>query len=425
MENLSGKMIGNCALDERIGRGAFSDVYEALSMTACKKVACKVFTKPNPSADKEAEVLMRLKGHPNIVEVYSCGEDEGRNYIEMELCSKSLADRVNVTALEKGAAVDIAVNVLKGLDYAHSRGIIHRDIKPENILFDKKGFAKLADFGLFKDYKRKIRSSWATITNPNLAGKELEHSLGDIDEDLRSRVVGTIAYMAPEQMQGSADARSDVFSVGTVLYKMLTGDEPLYTYESVGDKRLDDIILKSRSRNPGERFQSASEMRNALRAAQTPGEWDMPYASPVKQEPAVDKHDVSGRGIGCIVACMMYAPVAAAMLYFTATGFSYSVTETLCSAGISSFSGTLFNVAAVSLESKRLDINLTIDQANAFGVAGAVTGTLLGGAVYGILPDSFLDYFNEYTRVIGSGSFAGFATLALHYVFLKISEIFD
>jgi len=412
--DLAGGTFGNCYLENLVGSGAFSDVYKAFDACRCEKVACKVLNKNTSQIQREARALLSLKGHPNIVEVYDVGYDQGRHYISMELCSNSLADRLSARNLSKEEAVDVAVQVLSGLEYAHAKGIIHRDIKPENILFDRDGAVKLGDFGLYKELKQRLKSSWATLTNPGVLAVGLSNSF-DSSDDV---IAGTLAYMAPEQMHGQADERSDLFSVGTMFYRMLKGDEPLYTYESVGDKRLDDIILKSRNKDPGQRFQSAAEMRLAL--MDTPAEWDVPATVPfVKQESSAEEVDT-----GALVACLSSVPIAAALLYCTAKGFGYDFVETLASAGIGSFAGAYFNVASDSLKFKRYGIKMPVEHAEGIGTLGAVAGTLLGGAVYGILPDSFLDSFSEYVRVIGSGVSAGLAAVVLDSFILRIRDFF-
>jgi hypothetical protein len=412
--DLAGGTFGNCYLENLVGSGAFSDVYEAFDACRCEKVACKVLKKNTSQIQREARALLSLKGHPNIVEVYDVGYDNGRHFIEMELCNGSLADRLGSSFLSSAEAVEIAIQVLSGLEHAHKKRIVHRDIKPENVLFSSSGQVKLCDFGLYKELKQQLKSSWATLTNPGVLAFGLSNSFESSDV-----VAGTLAYMAPEQMQGRSDERSDLFSVGTMFYRMLKGDEPLYTYESVGDKRLDDIILKSRNKDPGQRFQSAAEMRSAL--MDTPAEWDVPAAVPfVKQESSAEE-----AGTGALVACLSSVPVAAALLYCAAKGFGYDFVETLASAGIGSFAGAYFNVASDSLKFKRYGIKMPVEHAEGIGALGAVAGALLGGAVYGILPDSFLDSFSEYVRVIGSGVSAGLAAVVLDSFILSIRDFFD
>jgi len=412
MVDLTGKVLDCYMLNKRIGRGAFSDVYEAMSMTAFEKVACKVLIKPNQQAEKEAEVLIKIGAHPNIVSVLDFGKDQGYTYIVMPRYKQSLADKLRVIPLDLEKTVDVALDVLCGLEHAHNQGILHRDIKPENILFDDKGNTKLADFGLYKERKKEIRSSWATITNPNLASQELDNSMDDVEEELRGKIVGTIAYMAPEQTWGFADVRSDIFSVGTLLYKMRTGDEPLFTYESVGDRRLDDIILKSRNKNPNQRFQSAAEMRTALRALKEGESIDTvtepAYPAPVRENSSPES--------GFALTALFYVPALVLASYLSYKGLASNPVETLASAGVGSFAGALCYIVDNAVKLRK---DAACFEAGA-AIFGAIAGTFAAGSIYGVLPEEFLTFFNESVRVFGSGTAGAFSSLMF---FLGIERI--
>ena len=392
-------------LTNRIGRGAFSDVYEALSMNNfTQKIACKILIKPNPNAEKEAEAIRKIGSHPNIVEVIDYGKDQGHSYIVMPRYKESLADKLLVIPLDLEKTVDVALDVLCGLEHAHNQGILHRDIKPENILFDEHGRAKLADFGLYQERKKQIRSSWSTITNPNLASsQELENSIDDVDEDLRGRIIGTIAYMAPEQTRGKADVRSDLFSVGTLIYKMITGDEPLFTYASVGDKRLDDIILKSRNKDPNQRFQSAAEMSAALRALKENSSIDtaarLEYNTPVSEN--------SFPKSGCGFTALFYVPALIITSYLAYKGLASNPVETLAAAGVGASAGALAyiseTIAKLGKEAFSVD--------NGAALFGAAAGTFAGASMYGMIPEDFFANFSEYVRIFGSGTMGALTSL--------------
>src|SRR5207244_5377113 len=149
-----------------------------------------------------------------------------------------------------GEAFGIGRQICDALEYAHEEGVAHRDIKPENILLDKKGRVKVADFGLAK------------LLGPVPAEPQLTGS---------HQILGTLKYMAPEQLERplEVDHRADLYSLGVVLYEMLTGELPfgrfvLPSEKGVGDSRLDEVILRALERDPARRFQSASEMGAAL-----------------------------------------------------------------------------------------------------------------------------------------------------------------
>ena len=268
MSDLSGKRLGYLTLESKIGEGAFSEVYQAFNTQKSEHVACKIIHKYTDRIDREIKALQALKGHSNIVEIYSTGYEERFHYIEMELCQYSLEQKIR-----EGFSRDIALNVmhqvLDGLEHAHNNGILHRDLKPENILYGKDGKIKICDFGLNKE----IKNRFATHTNPNLKPLSLKHSLDFTDEKTKSKIAGTMHYMAPEQFEGRTDERTDIFAAGTVLSELLTGKRPIGTLET-GDADLDFIINKCRRQEPSQRYQSTAELRSALPKVETKIIWD-------------------------------------------------------------------------------------------------------------------------------------------------------
>lgn len=206
--------------------------------------------------------------HPNIVTIYDVGEDRGRHYIAMEfLQGQTLRDRLAAAngPLPLHESLDIALALSSALEYAHERGVVHRDIKPDNIylLSGREGQArvKLTDFGI------------ARITH-------------EVQLTLAGQVFGTPSYMSPEQVQGrDIDARSDIFSLGILLYEMVTGRKPFtgdsvitITYRIMNDPMppalgsppiLQSVIERATAKDPGLRYRSASEFRAALLAAQS------------------------------------------------------------------------------------------------------------------------------------------------------------
>lgn len=228
-------------------------VYKARQKSLDRLVALKLLA-PEKEKDPafaerfvtEAQALARLD-HPNIVTVYDFGETEGFFYLLMEY-----VDGVNLRAamgegqLEAEQALTIVPPICEALEFAHERGIVHRDIKPENLLLGKDGKVKIADFGIAK-----------------LMGQK-----GGDDEG----IVGTPRYMAPEQGKSAkkTDHRADIYSLGVVLYEMLTGEVPrrgdvLPPSRCTGvDAKIDEVVLRALESEPGKRYQTAGEFATRL-----------------------------------------------------------------------------------------------------------------------------------------------------------------
>jgi serine/threonine protein kinase len=260
------RQIGTYVLIEEIGRGAFGTIYRAVDVATGALAACKILDKLSSQFDFETQALAKLSGHPNIVNFIQSGTSDCQNYILMELCKESLADRLRRGPMERGEAIKVFREILSGVSHAHGHGIIHRDIKPDNILFGYDGRVKLSDFGINIELKNQIWSSFRTLTNPNCSPSQdqINNTLESIDRTRRPKIAGAIPYMAPEQMVGHADQRSDIFALATLLYVILKGTPPLFTYESVGEVEIDALIQKARMRLPKDRFQSCEEMERAV-----------------------------------------------------------------------------------------------------------------------------------------------------------------
>ncbi len=200
-------------IEKEIAQGGMSRIYAAFDRIRDRKVALKIFF-PSMANEKDArerfisegEILSKLD-HKNIVPVYDVGSYGELNYIAVEfLEGKSLKERI-LPGETEGISVDESLKVITeisgALEYSHSKGLIHRDIKPENILFRNNGTPVLVDFGIAKDYSQ---SKNFTMTGTS---------------------IGTPYYMSPEQIKGQPpDPRNDIYSLGIVLYEMLTGDIP-------------------------------------------------------------------------------------------------------------------------------------------------------------------------------------------------------
>ena len=286
--SLEGQTLGKYRILEPLGRGGMAQVYRAYHPQLNRYVAVKVL---RSDLVEEAEFLGRFRReaqsvaslrHPNIVQVYDFDVEFDYYYMVMELLEgDTLKVRLNEyrargERMPLGEILRVTLDILEGLAYAHSEGIVHRDIKPANILLTRRGQAVVTDFGI------------AQI-------------VGGTQYTVSGALMGTLAYMAPEQgLQGRTSVQSDIYSLGIVLYEMLTGrppfdaDTPLaILMKHVNDplplprsldasvpEAVELIILKALAKNPDDRYQSAAEMIQALREAANQIEATLPERIP-------------------------------------------------------------------------------------------------------------------------------------------------
>lgn len=260
-------------IKEELGRGGMATVYLAFDPVVQRQVAIKVLPPAflnNPSLhlrfQREAETIAQLK-HPHIVEVYDFGEYEGQPYLVMRLMQGgSLRDCLQNGPLTLPEATPILRGIASALDTAHQQGIIHRDLKPDNILFDQYGTPYLADFGIVK-----LPGSEATLTG--------------------EQAIGTPHYVSPEQAQGNlpVDGRTDIYSLGIILFEMLTGSKPFDAETPIQimvqhintpppsitarntqlPPESETIIRRALAKNPDDRFQTADELVQSLTTIST------------------------------------------------------------------------------------------------------------------------------------------------------------
>src|SRR5216110_436359 len=219
---LVGRTIGHYKISKRIGTGGMGDVYLAIDVTAGRKAALKLlpmrFTADAERLKRfqqEAHAVVALN-HPNILTVYEIGEDHSIHYIASELIEgETLRQRLLRGPMQLSEAVDIAIQVTSALASAHHAGIVHRDIKPENIMLRPDGYVKVLDFGIAKLAEQEV-----PVSTPR------DEALLLVETNLGS-VLGTVRYMSPEQACGArVDKATDIWSLGVVLYEMVTGHAP-------------------------------------------------------------------------------------------------------------------------------------------------------------------------------------------------------
>src|SRR6478609_10289839 len=250
---------GRYRLESKLGSGGMSTVYLSRDSTLERWVAVKVMHREMSDQPdqierfrREARAVAKLS-HPNVVAVIDAGEDGGHPYIVFEYVEgETLKQRIaRLGALDTQEALAYAIEIGRGLTVAHARNMVHRDIKPQNVLIDAEGRAKLTDFGI----SRQLEQDGMTATG---------------------RVLGTTDYVAPEQAMGHpVDIRSDIYSLGVVLYEMLVGQVPFHADSQVGvamkhvNEELPDVqnrrpeisaaaalvVERATAKEPGDRYQ--------------------------------------------------------------------------------------------------------------------------------------------------------------------------
>ena len=275
-----GKTLAHYEVLGLLGKGGMGEVYRARDTKLDREVALKILP---PEAMQDPERRRRFEteakavaalNHPNIVTIHSVEDAGDAHFITMELVKgRALTDLIPKSGLSLPRLLDIAIPLADAVSAAHRTGITHRDLKPENIMVDDEGRLKVLDFGLAKLNDPVPEEDQAT---------RLQSELGVTQE---GRVLGTVAYMSPEQAEGKAvDARSDVFSLGTLLYEMSTGqrpfdgDTPVSTVTSILrdepvsvtdlnaglPRQLGRVLRRCLAKEPDRRYESALGLRNDL-----------------------------------------------------------------------------------------------------------------------------------------------------------------
>ncbi len=272
--------LGHYRILRPLGKGGMGEVYAAQDTKLGRTVALKVLPQTltsDPSRRERFEREARTEAalnHPHIVTVYSVEEADGLPFLTMELIEgKRLSELIPAQGMNLDRFLQLAIPLADAVSAAHKRGIVHRDLKPANVMVTEEGQLKVLDFGLAK------------LKEAAFSGEDLVSDLETWEQTGEGRIVGTAAYMSPEQAEGKpVDARSDVFSLGIVIYEMTTGRRPFQgdssagtlssilkdTAMSVSELRpelpleLGRIIRRCLEKDPARRMQTALDLRNEL-----------------------------------------------------------------------------------------------------------------------------------------------------------------
>lgn len=277
-----GGQISRYKIERLLGEGGMGEVYLAEDSRLGRRVALKVLPQ---SIVADAERLMRFErearaasalNHPNIITIHEFGEDKGVHFIASEFVDGvTLRQKIASGVFGLTEAVDVAIQISSALSAAHDAGITHRDIKPENVMIRPDGYVKVLDFGLAKLTQRRSASTDSGSEDPTMA----------LNRTMQGVVMGTAAYMSPEQARGiHVDARTDIWSLGAVIFEMVTGRKP-FSGETHADtivsvlqheppavstiaphipSEIDRIISRALSKKVEDRYQTAAELRTDL-----------------------------------------------------------------------------------------------------------------------------------------------------------------
>jgi serine/threonine protein kinase len=281
----SGTKLGPYEIQSPLGSGGMGEVYRAKDTRLDRTVAVKILPshlsaniEAKQRFDREARAISSLN-HPNICTLHDVGHQDGIDFLVMEfLDGETLADRLRKGPLPTEQVLKIGIEICEGLERAHKSGVIHRDLKPGNVMLTKTG-AKLMDFGLAK----------AAPAGTSLASSltmTISHPSADQPLTAHGTIVGTFQYMSPEQTEGKdADARSDIFALGAVLYEMATGKRaftgksqaslvaailasepaPISMVQPMSPPALEQVIKSCLAKDPEERFQTVHDLKLQLK----------------------------------------------------------------------------------------------------------------------------------------------------------------
>jgi eukaryotic-like serine/threonine-protein kinase len=328
MAILSGKRLGPYEILSAIGAGGMGEVYRARDTRLDRIVAIKILPDDHAAHpelrerfEREARTIASLN-HPHICVLHDIGHQDGTDYLVMEyLEGETLAERLKKGPLPLDQVLRYAIEISDALDKAHRKGITHRDLKPSNIMLTKSG-AKLLDFGLAK-----LSGPQASLAN--LSALPTEGS----NLTAQGSIVGTLQYMAPEQLEGKeVDARTDIFAFGVVVYEMATGKKvfegksqasliakiletdppPMSSRQPMTPPALDRLVKKCLAKEPEKRWQAASDVCDELKwiAERGAHTGSPPIAAPVgKNWLKTTIMTAQARGYVKRMACVVFPPV--------------------------------------------------------------------------------------------------------------------
>lgn len=387
---------------EKVGSGGMASVYKAQDILLDRIVAVKILHSKYASDHdfvvhfrQEAQAAAKLS-QPNIVNIYDVGYDENAHYIVMEYVrGETLKDYIEKHGhLPINTSIQISFDIGEALEHAHANGIVHCDIKPHNILVTETGRIKVADFGI----ARAINSSSST-------------------KDEKS-VLGSVHYFSPEQASGGKiDERTDIYSLGVVMYEMMTGvvpfegdtaisvalqhvqnDIPLPTkYNRRIPQLVERVILKAMAKNPDDRFQTISEMMSELRMAQgfvNTNKGAMPIIKnnfntqklqPIKEQEEPEKQNLFMRLIDSISNHSKKSIIIGMVLVFVATFawafFSFGNFWSTEDIVVPDVTGKQVEIAKATLENKKLDVSIKEIESSEVPIGEVISQTPSGGAV--------------------------------------------
>ncbi len=297
----SGTRLGPYEILSPLGAGGMGEVYRARDSRLDRDVAVKVLPEGLVADgdalarfEREAKAVAALS-HPNILAIHDFGRERGIAYAVMELLEgETLRDRLDAGAIPQRKALDYALQIAQGLAAAHDRGIVHRDLKPQNVFLTRDGLVKILDFGLASRRPLDAAGRGQAGRHPMAGNSFAEPPTEARERDLtrEGTILGTVGYMSPEQVRGAAaDHRSDIFSLGALLYEMLTGerafrresdvetmmailrDDPLEdsAVRKAFSPELEEIVDHCLEKSPEQRFQSARDLAFALKVVEGRG----------------------------------------------------------------------------------------------------------------------------------------------------------